>query len=68
MFREAFQMAGLLLAGSGLMAGAVVFVVVNQLIGRYAGSKAPAVNTLVDGLPESVVLGATLWATARSRS
>lgn len=60
MFREAFQTAGILLAGSGLMAGAAVFVAMNQLIGRYAGSKAPAVNTLIDGLPESVVLGATL--------
>lgn len=60
MFREAFQTAGIVLAGAGLMAGAAVFVTVNQLIGRYAGPKAPAINTLVDGLPESVVLGATL--------
>lgn len=60
MFRESFQTAGLLLAGSGLMAGAGAFVAVDQLISLYAGSKAPAINTLVDGLPESVVLGATL--------
>lgn len=60
MFRDAVDIAGILLAGVGIMAGAVIFVGATQLVNRYGGPAAPAVGATVDGTPESLALGATL--------
>lgn len=60
MFQDAFNVAGILLAGVGLMAGATTFVAANHLIDRYGGSASPPISTTVDGAPESLALGATL--------
>lgn len=60
MFQDAFNIAGIVLAGVGLMAGAVIFVGANQLVSSYGGSATTPISTTVDGAPESLALGATL--------
>jgi ZIP family zinc transporter len=71
---EAFKRGGTLLTAIGLAAGALTFFVGDALLDRRAARARPApasartptggpaivLGTLLDGLPESVVLGATL--------
>lgn len=60
MFQPAFAAVGIPLAGTALMAGAVLFVTVQELINRYGGSKSTLISTIADGTPESLALGAAL--------
>ena len=66
---EAFRVGGTLVFGFGLAAGAVVYYAGDKLITRMGGRRAatgqtngPAIvlGVLLDGIPESLVLGATL--------
>ena len=66
---EAFRAGGTLIFGVGLAAGAVVYYAGDKLIDRMGHNKAandktngPAIvlGVLLDGIPESLVLGATL--------
>ena len=66
---EAFRVGGTLVFGLGLAAGAVVYYAGDKLIDRMGGRHAttgqtngPAIvlGVLLDGIPESLVLGATL--------
>jgi ZIP family zinc transporter len=66
---EAFRVGGTFVFGVGLAAGAVVYYAGDKLIGRMGGRHAatgqtngPAIvlGVLLDGIPESLVLGATL--------
>jgi ZIP family zinc transporter len=66
---EAFRMGGTLVFGAGLAIGALAYYLGDRLIDRLSPAKGgrrttggPAIvlGTLLDGLPESMVLGATL--------
>jgi ZIP family zinc transporter len=67
---EAFEAAGALTTGIGLAAGALTFYVGNWLLKRSgrqrrrqvasAGGMALVLGALLDGIPESIVLGASL--------
>lgn len=62
LFEEAFKDGGVWLAGGGLMAGALVFVVADRLIERYGGSSGLtlAAGVTTDGIPENLALGVAL--------
>lgn len=60
LFVEAAETAGIALAGTSLLAGAVVYVVAILLIdrsGHSSGGTALFLGSLLDGIPESVALG-----------
>ena len=67
---EAFRVGGTLVFGVGMAAGAIVYYAGDTLIDRLSGkgaatpgrTKGPAIvlGVLRDGIPESLVLGATL--------
>ena len=67
---EAFRVGGTLIFGLGIAAGAVGYYAGNRLVKRFGGRReasgrrtnGPAIvlGVLLDGIPESLVLGATL--------
>lgn len=66
---EAFRVGGTLVFGVGLAAGAVVYYTGDRVIARMGGrhaatgqtnGRAIVLGVLLDGIPESLVLGATL--------
>lgn len=70
---EAFRAGGTFIFGSGLAVGAIVYYVGDRLIDRlghgagasaHANGPAIVLGALLDGLPESLVLGATLIGSA----
>ena len=65
LFEEAFKQGGVWLAGGGLLAGAIVFIVADRLIERYGGSSGftLAAGVTTDGIPENLALGVSLIAT-----
>ena len=63
LFEEAFKIAGPWLAGSGLLMGALVFLVATALLDRYASSTSGfylLASILLDGVPENLALGVAL--------
>ncbi len=62
LFEKAFEEGGPWLAGGGLMAGAIVFVVADRLVERYGGSSGFALlaGVTLDGVPENLALGVSL--------
>lgn len=70
LFEESFTRGGLLASGLGLVAGAVVFIVVDVLLDRHvrgAGAGGTAgvallAAVVLDGVPENLALGTTLAA------
>lgn len=62
LFEEAFKQGGVWLAGGGLLAGALIFIVADRLIERYGGSSGftLAAGVTTDGIPENLALGVTL--------
>lgn len=65
LFEEAFKKGGVWLAGGGLLAGAIVFIIADRLIERYGGSSGftLAAGVTTDGIPENLVLGVSLIGT-----
>ena len=62
LFEEAFKDGGAWLAGGGLLAGALVFIVADRLIERYGGSSGITLvaGVTTDGIPENLALGVGL--------
>lgn len=64
LFDPAFESAGAAVAGSGLLAGATVYVVADKLLDAKLGSAAIGwslmLGCLLDGVPENTALGVTL--------
>ncbi len=62
LFEKAFEEGGPFLAGGGLMAGAIVFVVADRLMERYGGFSGFALlaGVTLDGVPENLALGVSL--------
>lgn len=62
LFEKAFEEGGPWLAGGGLMAGAIVFVVADRLVQRRGGSSGFALlaGVTLDGVPENLALGVSL--------
>ncbi|TJZ76360.1 ZIP family metal transporter [Rhodococcus oryzae] len=66
LFQPAFEAEGVLVAGTALMAGALVYVVSDHLIENKLGPAALGwalmLGTLLDGIPENTALGVSLSA------
>ncbi|MFI6432167.1 ZIP family metal transporter [Rhodococcus oryzae] len=66
LFQPAFEAEGVLIAGTALMAGALVYVVSDHLIENKLGPAALGwalmLGTLLDGIPENTALGVSLSA------
>ncbi|WP_027500534.1 ZIP family metal transporter [Rhodococcus sp. UNC363MFTsu5.1] len=66
LFQPAFEAEGVLIAGTALMAGALVYVVSDHLIENKLGAAALGwalmLGTLLDGIPENTALGVSLSA------
>lgn len=64
LFAPAFAIEGVWIAGSALLAGALVYVVANHLIENRLGPAALGwallLGTLLDGIPENTALGVSL--------
>jgi ZIP family zinc transporter len=64
LFVPAFEADGALIAGSGLLAGAVVYVLASRLLGQRLGSAAIGwsllLGILLDGIPENTALGVSI--------
>ncbi|SEK44890.1 ZIP family metal transporter [Rhodococcus maanshanensis] len=64
LFQPAFEAEGVLVAGTALMAGALVYVVSDHLIENKLGAAALGwalmLGTLLDGIPENTALGVSL--------
>ncbi|CAM3282746.1 ZIP family metal transporter [Occultella aeris] len=64
LFQPAFDSEGMLIAGSALLGGALVYVLADRLIERKLGPAAlgPALmlGALLDGIPENTALGVSL--------
>ena len=70
LFQEAFDKAGALPAGVGMVAGATVFIVLDVLLDRRVSRGATGFALLaavtLDGVPENLALGTTIAAGAAS--
>ncbi|MFC7451414.1 ZIP family metal transporter [Rhodococcus daqingensis] len=66
LFQPAFEAEGVLIAGTALMAGALVYVVSDHLIENKLGAAALGwalmLGALLDGIPENTALGVSLSA------
>lgn len=65
LFEEALRKGGVWLAGGGLLAGALVFIMADRVIERYGGSSGftLAAGVTTDGIPENLALGVSLIGT-----
>ncbi len=69
LFEPAFSQAGLPVAGGGLLAGAVVFTLVDWALQTYAGDTggwALLASVVLDGVPENAALGVVLVGATQS--
>lgn len=65
LFAVSFEAGGAGLAGGGLLAGVIVYILLSQLVLKRvrrseAGGIAPMIGDFIDGVPESLVLGSAL--------
>ena len=65
LFAVSFESGGPFVAGGGLLAGVVTYILLSQLLlkrvrRREAGGISPMIGDFIDGVPESLVLGSTL--------